>query len=189
MPRKKGVPPKRDIRKQKLPPSRFPVYRPEFPDMLIAHMKAGHSFPTFAAEIGTHWDTLYDWCDPSSARYQSAFSEAKKIGDALLLKFDESIGTAGITGRLERVTKREVLETPDGQKIIKTEMAAASFAQGAWIFRMKNRNPEFYKDRQDVALMDAEGKPLQQNQVIVNIPSNGREGLVVPPAQDPEDEE
>jgi hypothetical protein len=200
MPRKKGVPPKRDIRKLKLEPSRHPIYRPEFCAMLVAHMKAGGSFPSFAADIGTHWDTLYDWCDPNSPRFKADFSEARKVGESSLLKFSEQIGMAGITGRLERVTRRDIVEEVDPktgkvtQKVIRQEVGQATFGQAAWIFTMKNRFPEFYKDRQDLALMDPDGKPLAPARVILNIPANGFEkqtGLISDdgPADEPEDDQ
>ncbi len=196
MARKKGAPLKRDIRRNKLPPNRHPIYRDEFPQMLVAHMRAGHSFPSFAAEVGTHWDTLYDWCDPQSPRFKSAFSEARKHGEALLLRFDENIGTAGMTGRLERVTKRDIIEEVDPktgvktQRVIRQEIGPANFGQSAWIFRMKNRFPEFYRDRQDLALMDPDGKAIAPARVILNIPANGfesRTGRIDPKDDDESD--
>lgn len=170
MPRRKGVPPKRDIRRTKGRPSE---YKPEYPEMLKAHMAGGESFPTFAAVIGHHWDTLYDWCDPDSPRYQPEFSEARKVGEALLLRFDERIGTAGMTGQLKRVVSETI--DPEGTK--RVEYAPASFAAAIWIFRMKNRFPTIYRDRIETALTDPDGKPLAAapTQVILQIPSNGSE--------------
>ncbi len=169
MPRKKGVPSKRDVRKNKV--GRPTIYKPEYPEMLLDHMAGGESFPSFAAIIRTHWDCLYEWCDPKNGCYHPEFAEAKRIGEALLLRHDEQLGKSGMTGNLRRIAAE--IDFADGTK--KTEYAAATFAQTAWIFLMKNRFPGLYKDRMENALMDPDGKPLEGVQVNVMIPSNGRE--------------
>lgn len=175
MPRKKGVPPKRDIRLLKS--RRMVTYKPEFADMLIEHMRNGESFPSFAAVIGCHWDTLYDWCDPNNPRFHSEFSEAKKTGEALLLRADEKIGRDGMKGQLVR-PRLEV--GPDGKPIV-TGYAPAQFSAQTYAFTMKNRYPSMYKERQEQVISDPDGKALPPAQLIVKLPRNGFE--------DPEDSE
>lgn len=51
------------------------LYKEEYCQMLIDHMKEGLSFESFAAVIDTHRDTLYEW-----ANVHSAFSDAKRRG-------------------------------------------------------------------------------------------------------------
>jgi len=148
MPRKKGVPLKTDVRKNKGRPT---AYKPEYCEMLIAHMAGGESFPSFGAVIRTHWDCLYDWCNPEMDTYQPEFSEAKKIGEVLLLRWDERMGNLGTYGKLP------------------------SFGQSAHIFKMKNRYSKMYKDRTEQIVTDADGNAIQPTQVFVNLPDNGRD--------------
>lgn len=48
-------------------------YKPDYCEMLIAHMEHGFSFESFAATIDVCEDTLYEW-----AKVHPEFSEAKK---------------------------------------------------------------------------------------------------------------
>jgi hypothetical protein len=73
-------------------------------------MTKGLSFESFAAECGVHFDTLYEW-----VKKNPEFSEAKKIGTSLSLKFWEKIGMDGVKGDLK------------------------NFNVAGWIFNMKNR--------------------------------------------------
>jgi hypothetical protein len=54
------------------------LWKEEFCRDLIEHMREGYPFETFAAIIGTHRDTLYEWLD----KYPH-FSDAKKVGHEL----------------------------------------------------------------------------------------------------------
>ena len=144
--------------------------------MLIKHMKSGHSFPSFAAEVETSFETLYDWCNPDSPRYQKAFSEAKKIGEAALLKFDEDVGMRGTMGQLSRVAAIKTKKGADGKETVtERQYAPAHFAQAAWIFRMKNRYPQYYRDRLEHTHSDPDGKPLQPTKIVIEMPDNGRD--------------
>lgn len=85
-------------------------YKPEYCEQLREHMAGGLSFDSFAALCGSHIDTLYEW-----AKKHPTFSDAKKHGQALSLRFWEQTGLDGITGKIQY------------------------FNASAWIFAMKNR--------------------------------------------------
>jgi len=61
-------------------------YKPEYCDMLIAHMKEGNSYESFAAEIDTHRGTLYNWEEKFPE-----FLDAKKTAQHKALKYWEQI--------------------------------------------------------------------------------------------------
>ena len=86
------------------------LYDPDYCDQLLEHMAQGYSFESFAGKIGTHRDTLYDWCD----RHEE-FLDARKTGQAVALYFYEKIGIAGTLGKLP------------------------GFNASMWCFQMKNR--------------------------------------------------
>ena len=71
-------------------------YEERYPEMLIHHMTEGLSYQSFAATIGVHIDTLYEW-----ERVYPNFSEAKKVGKGLLLLFFEKLGRAAAAGKVE----------------------------------------------------------------------------------------
>lgn len=45
----------------------------------------------------------------------------------------------------------------------------------AGIFWLKNRKPEEWRDKQDIEMSGKDGKPLNSPQIIIMLPSNGRE--------------
>lgn len=86
-------------------------YRHEYCEQLIKHMSEGLSFESFAGTIGTHRDTLYEWC-----KVHEKFSDAKKQGRDISLLWWEKIGRAAVAGKV------------------------AGFSAAAWIFSMKNKH-------------------------------------------------
>jgi len=62
-------------------------YEERFCDMLVKHMSEGLSFESFAAEVNTHKDTLYEW-----KKVYEEFSDAHKRGITQNLSFWEKIG-------------------------------------------------------------------------------------------------
>lgn len=159
-------------------PGRPTKYKDEYPEMLLAHMRGGESFWSFAGRIGVCLQTLQEWTQTDGAHYQPAFLEAKKIGEAALLRLDEAVGNAGIKGSLKFTSKVTTKVDPRTDQEIKIEQfTPARFNSVAWIFRMKNRYPTLYRDRIEAVVSDPDGKALENNSVVVNliIPSNGRD--------------
>jgi len=62
------------------------VYKEEYPQMLLEHMKQGLSFRSFAAVAGVDFDTVYRW-----ASEHKEFYDAKRAGEAYALMFDEKV--------------------------------------------------------------------------------------------------
>jgi DNA-binding XRE family transcriptional regulator len=96
-------------------------YLPEYGSKLIEHMGAGLSFESFAAIIGVHRDTLYEW-DKSQPEFSDAIKRAK---DACQL-FWEKLGIDHVVNISEY----------DGDSKIST---SKSLNSAVWIFNMKNR--------------------------------------------------
>lgn len=122
------------------------LYKPEYCEQLIEHMRGGNSFWTFAAKTGTHFDTLSEW-----TRKHPDFSEAKKIGMALLLEFDENLGKAGTAGQLERRSRtiRRTIKHKDGrvENIEEDVYDATTFSASYHRFMMRNRYRTMYADK------------------------------------------
>ena len=152
------------------------TWNPKFPEMLSEHMKKGKSFVSFAAVAGCSFSALYDWIDPNSPRFHPDFLQAKECGDPKVFAMDEEIGTAGITGQLRRVTSATIVRDDNGKEVSRNEKyAAATFSATAYNFRMKNRWPQFYKDRTETTVTDPDGNAVEPVQIVIAIPSNGKE--------------
>lgn len=100
--------------------------------MLIEHMSNGYLYESFAGALHICWDTLYHW----EQRFPE-FVEAKNIGIAEGLRHDEMLLEAGIRG---------LKKLKDGSPI--------SINPALLIWRMKNRFPKFYKDKQSISYLD-----------------------------------
>lgn len=118
------------------------LYKPEYCQQLIDHMAKGGSFWSFAADVDVCFDTLSEWC-----KVHPEFSEAKSVGMAKLLKFDEHLNLAGSSGQLTRISKVETIVDPEGNTRKIEHKEAATFAQTYRIFTMKNRYPKLYRDK------------------------------------------
>jgi transposase len=96
-----------------MPGGRPSKYRPEYCDLLIAHMAKGFSFESFAADVNTSFETLYNWC-----KIYPEFLEAKAQGRSKGIKFWEGLGIAGAAGKVK------------------------NFQPAVWIYSMKCRFPK-----------------------------------------------
>ena len=92
-------------------------YKPDYCARLVKHMSEGYSFASFAGTLGVNRDTLYEW-----VKKYPDFKEAKAIGTEASKFFWEKIGINLATG----LSKGNVI---------------------SWIFNMKNRFPDEWKDK------------------------------------------
>jgi hypothetical protein len=82
------------------------VFKPEYCDMLIAHMREGYSHYSFGAIVGVGNSTIEKW-----VRKHKEFKKAKEIGHTLALKWWETLyrnASAGITtmivnGKIQKI--------------------------------------------------------------------------------------
>jgi len=105
------------------------LYREEYCDAVIEHMRGGKSYETFAAVIGVGISTIYSW-----EQLHAPFLEAKETGQALSLLYWERIGLAAATGQVLKNDKGEIVI--NGPKV----------NTAIWIFTMKCRFPKLYRE-------------------------------------------
>jgi hypothetical protein len=126
------------------------LYRPEFCQDIVEHMKLGNSVESFGAYLGTkygaryavHRDTIYAW-----ENAHQEFSDAINGGRAYSLKFYEDLAKSGMSGNLRRLKSETPILGPDGKPVLapdgtlvtKKEYEPATFNASSWIFTMKNR--------------------------------------------------
>ena len=107
-------------------------YKPEYCEMLIQHMAEGLSFESFAAVVDSTKKTLYNWADANPE-----FLHAKERGTDKCRLFWEKLGVDHIITKSESFGKGEGSES----KALNT---------GVYVFNMKNRFPEEWKDKKEV---------------------------------------
>lgn len=151
------------------------LYRPEFCDLLVAHMGLGRSFESFGAgvlaqephKLRVNRSTLYDW-----EERHPAFADAKKRGEDASLLFHEELWRSGVSGQLRRIASETPVMhdgkpalDPEGRVLYHRTYAPATFAQAAWIFAMKNRFQ--WADR--LSLTDGKGNALTITQLAAQV--------------------
>lgn len=124
-----------------MPAGRPSKYKPEYCQMLIEHMAKGYLYESFAGVVETCWDTLYDW-----EVAHPEFLEAKKEGLAKAMLHDEQLCETGIVGT-------KFLTDKNGKKV------NININPTLLIFRLKNRYPKQYRDRQIVVHSEDENYP------------------------------
>lgn len=92
-------------------------YDKKFCELLIQHRKEGLSFESFGAVAGVCRHTLYEW-----AKNHQDFADAKKIAEQECLMFWEKSGVRGMN-------------------------MGKDFNAPVWIFSMKNRFPDLWRDK------------------------------------------
>lgn len=163
--KRKSKPPAKPSEKPAHDPGGRPtLYREEYCEMLIQHMKQGDSFATFGAILNppVSVQTVYDW-----AERHPRFLEAKTIGEPLAEKFWTGVLKSGATGQLRRVKSEKVQLDQDGKPVIGAdgkpvydrEYEAATFNATATIFALKNKFPTRWRDRKEVEVAGKDGGP------------------------------
>ena len=93
------------------------AYDKKYCKLIVSMMQEGKSLAAFCAKIGISRQTAYDWRD-AYPEFKESLEQAKEAGQA----YWEDIGTNGIVGNYDK------------------------FGSSAWIFTMKNRFREDYKE-------------------------------------------
>jgi len=118
-----------------MPAGRPTSYDPKFCEMLIEHMAKGYSFESFGSVTDTCKDTLYEW-----VKVHPQFSDAKKRATEKSRYWWESQGIDNI------LNKKQMTKDWEGNTVlVETSLNAA-----AWIFNMKNRFKEEWRDKQEI---------------------------------------
>ncbi len=97
-------------------------YKPEYCEIAVKVLAGGESYAAVCAEIGVCRKTLYNWRDA-----HEEFANALNFGLQKCQREWESLGKNGITGELEK------------------------FSASPWIFTMKNRFRDDYKEDKDTS--------------------------------------
>lgn len=118
-----------------MPAGRPTSYEERFCDLLIEHMAKGYSFESFASVTDTCKDTLYEW-----VKVYPQFSDArKKALDKNRFWWEKQA--------IENILNKEETEkdSEGNLRTVKTSINAP-----IWIFNMKNRFKDEWKDKQEV---------------------------------------
>jgi hypothetical protein len=118
-----------------MPAGRPTSYDPKFCEMLIDHMAKGYSFESFGSVTDTCKDTLYEW-----VKVHPEFSDSrKKALDKNRFWWE--------TQAIENIlNKKEMTRDKDGN----TVLVETSINAPIWIFNMKNRFKEEWRDKQEI---------------------------------------
>lgn len=75
------------------------MFKPSMCDTVISLMSEGASKIEVCAEIGITSETLYDWCNPKSERFNQQFSDSIKKGVQLSSAWWERKGRTNLENR------------------------------------------------------------------------------------------
>ena len=112
---------------KKRPTGRPSKYDPKYCDMIIEHMEGGLSIESFGGVVDVSKSTIYEWIDNFSE-----FSDSVKTGTEKSRLFWEKAGVKGLFNRSE------------------SGVGSESFNTANWIFNMKNRFRDEWRDKQEV---------------------------------------
>jgi hypothetical protein len=135
----------------KLKVGRHSLYKEEYCDALIAHMREGGSFESFGANVLASKQTLYTWTE-----VHPEFLDAKKIGTQLSLKFYEGVAKMQALGQLKRVkSEKPMLDSngfpmydKNGNLLMEREYEPTQGSPATLIFMLKNMHG--WRDKKDV---------------------------------------
>lgn len=119
-----------------MPGGRPTIYEERFCEMLIEHMEKGFSYESFAGLIGVSKQTIYDW-----EKANPQFLDSKKIGVEKSRLFWETQGIEGV------YTTETFEQDENGSKSTKKALNSS-----VWIFNMKNRFKDEWRDKQETDL-------------------------------------
>jgi transcriptional regulator with XRE-family HTH domain len=125
-----------------MPAGRPTLYESRFCDLLIEHMSKGLSYESFAGFIGVSKQTIYDW-----EKANPEFLDAKNIGTEKARLWWEQKAADYL------INTDETIRDSEGNMTTKR----TSLNSTVWIFNMKNRFKEDWKDRHDVTQTNFEG--------------------------------
>jgi hypothetical protein len=117
-------------------------YKPEYCEMLIEHMAKGYSFESFAGITKTCKDTIYHW-----AKIHPEFSEAKKQAFEQSRLFWETLAIENA------LNISESLRDKDGT----TRTMSKALNSTIWIFNMKNRFKDEWREKQELDVSSDKG--------------------------------
>jgi DNA-binding XRE family transcriptional regulator len=133
-------------------------YKEEYCDELISHMERGLSYESFAGYIGVSKQTIYDW-----EKANPEFLDAKKIAFEKCRLFWEELGIDNI------------ISQSSSSKDFGSE--SKSLNSTVWIFNMKNRFPEEWRDKVIQEKTGPNGAPLDNKITVqfVGVPNQDSE--------------
>jgi transposase len=113
------------------------IYKQEFCDLLIDHMEKGYSYESFAGLLGVSKQTIYDW-----EKANPEFLDSKKRATEKSRLFWEKVG-------IENIVNIETMEKDESGSFTAVKKSLNS---AAWIFNMKNRFKDDWKDKHETEL-------------------------------------
>lgn len=147
-------------------------FKEEYCDALIEHMEKGYSFESFAGKLRVSKQTLYTWVESNPD-----FLDAKSIGTELARLYWEGLAIDHMDGRISKRDRTYIEETvKERNGPVTINIDAGYFNNTLWIFNMKNRFKQEWRDKQELEHSGPDGKPLQQTPVTIIIPDNKRDG-------------
>jgi hypothetical protein len=117
-------------------------YKPEYCELLIEHMSKGLSFEAFGGIVRKSKQTLYDWLQANPE-----FLDAKMTGTELSRLFWEKLGTDHV------LNISESSRSADGS----TSSMSKSLNASIWIFNMKNRFKDEWREKQELDVSSDKG--------------------------------
>lgn len=123
-------------------------YSKELTEKICKHLKIGNTITTTCEAVGIAKSTFYEWMEKKSD-FSDAIKKAqstadKKVENAL---FKMATGTFEYIERHYETTVIDKLKLGTLKKTIKKTLAPNITAQ---IFYLKNRNPDEWRDQQDI---------------------------------------
>lgn len=146
---------------EKRPVGRPTIYEPKFCEMLIEHMAKGLSFESFAGFIGVSKQTLYDWVEK-----HAEFLDAKNLATSKCRLWWEQTGISGLWNQSESESEGNSRRT-----------SSKSFNTGVWVFNMKNRFKEEWKEKHESQEELGQEQEYDKCKLVVYLPKNGREAI------------